>query len=352
MTSVSDSNRAAVLEAPGVVSVRDWPEPVPGDRDVVIRVAAIGVCGSDVHYFRHGRIGTLVAAQPIVLGHEAAGEVVAVGDKVTLLKVGDRVTIEPQRPCGHCEQCWSGAYNLCPDVIFMANPPHHGAFARRVVNPADFTFKIPDHLSYEEAALIEPLAVGFWACERLNVKAGSSVLVIGAGPIGVLAAQVAHARGASRIVVSDISEERLGSLNKGLVDVRGWTAHNAGSDPRFNNVGDVDFVIECSGAPAAVHNALPKIRPRGGLALVGINLNGAAPIDLWPAMARELSIHGVYRYAGIYPRAIALAASRQVNLGAVITHRFPLEETQAALGQSARDMTSVKSIVIPWQEGQ
>jgi L-iditol 2-dehydrogenase len=323
MMSESGSNQAAVLDAPGVVSVQDWPEPVPGDRDVVIRVAAVGVCGSDVHYFRHGRIGGLVASQPIVLGHEAAGEVVAVGNKVTSLSVGDRVTIEPQRPCGHCEQCWSGAYNLCPDVIFMANPPHHGAFARRVVNPADFT-----------------------------LKAGSSVLIIGAGPIGVLAAQVAHARGASRIVVSDISEERLGSLNMGLVDVRGWTAHHADSDPRFKNVDDVDYVIECSGAPAAVHNALPKIRPRGGLALVGINLNGPTPIDLWPAMARELSIHGVYRYAGIYPRAIALAASRQVNLGAVITHRFPLEETQAALGQSARDMRSVKSIVIPWQEGQ
>ena len=136
-------------------------------------------------------------------------------------------------------------------------------------------------------------------------------------------------------------------MNQGLVDIRGWTAHNAGSDPLFKNVDDVDYVVECSGAPAAVHNALPKIRPRGGLALVGINLNGPTPIDLWPAMARELSIHGVYRYAGVYPRAIALAASRQVNLGAVITHRFPLEETQAALGQSVREMTSIKSVVIP-----
>ena len=339
----SRPNRAAVLTAPGVIELQDWPEPVPGPYDVVVDIAAVGVCGSDVHYFRHGRIGTLVADKPIVLGHEAAGTVSAVGSAVSTLEVGDRVTLEPQRPCGHCEQCWSGAYNLCPDVVFMANPPYHGAFARRAVNPADFTFKIPDAMSFEEAALIEPLAVGFWACERIGLGGGSSVLVTGAGPIGLLAAQAARARGAARIVVSDISPERLSTLSRFPF----MTAHDAGADPGFGTVADVDSVIECSGAPGIVHRLLPHIRPRGALALVGIAIGAPAPIDLWPAMVRELSIHGVYRYAGVYPRVISLAASGQVDLKAVITHRFGLDDTHAALSQSARDMTSIKSIVVP-----
>ena len=340
---VTRPNRAAVLMAPNVVEMQDWPEPVAGPLDVVVEVAAVGVCGSDVHYFRHGRIGNLVCDSPIVLGHEAAGTVVAAGAAVTHLKHGDRVTLEPQRPCGHCAQCWSGAYNLCPDVVFMATPPYHGAFARRVVNPADFTFAIPDSLSFEEAALIEPLAVGLWATERLNMKPGSSVLIIGAGPIGLLAGQAAAARGATRIVLSDINPDRIALVKR----FPRFEAHNAAADPHYETIAEVDSVIECSGAPTAVTRALPRIRRRGGLALVGINPTGAASVDFWPAMERELSIHGVFRYAGIYPKAIELAASGLVDLKSVITHRFGLEETAAALTNASQDMSSIKSVVLP-----
>lgn len=336
-------NRAAVLTAPNVVEMQDWPEPTAGPNDVVVEIAAVGVCGSDVHYFRHGRIGKLICDRPIVLGHEAAGTVIAAGEAVTHLKAGDRVTLEPQRPCGHCAQCWSGAYNLCPDVVFMATPPYHGAFARRVVNPADFTFVIPDSLSFEEAALIEPLAVGLWATERLNMKPGSSVLIIGAGPIGLLAAQAAAARGATRIVVSDIDAERVALIGR----FPRFEAHDAAADPDYAGIADVDNVIECSGAPTAVSRALPHIRPRGGVALVGINPTGASSVDFWPALEREISIHGVFRYAGIYPKAIALAASGLVDLKSVITDRFGLDETAAALAKASDDRSSIKSVVLP-----
>lgn len=341
--NVTRPNRAAVLLSPNHVEMQDWPEPVAGPNDVVVEVAAVGVCGSDVHYFRHGRIGNLVCDRPIVLGHEAAGRVVATGDAVTHLKIGDRVTLEPQRPCGHCEQCWSGAYNLCRDVVFMATPPYHGAFARRVVNPADFTFAIPDSLSFEEAALIEPLAVGLWATERLDLKPGSSVLIVGAGPIGLLAGQAAAARGATRIILSDINPARIGLVSR----FPRFEAHDAAADPTYGTIAEVDAVIECSGAPTAVTRALPCIRPRGGLALVGINPTGAASVDFWPAMERELSIHGVFRYAGMYPRAIALATSGLVDLKSVITHRFGLEETAAALARASDDPSSIKSVVLP-----
>lgn len=341
--NVTRPNRAAVLLSPNHVEMQDWPEPVAGPNDVVVEIAAVGVCGSDVHYFRHGRIGNLVCDRPIVLGHEAAGTVVATGGAVAHLKPGDRVTLEPQRPCGHCEQCWSGAYNLCRDVVFMATPPYHGAFARRVVNPADFTFAIPESLSFEEAALIEPLAVGLWATERLDLKPGSSVLIIGAGPIGLLAGQAAAARGATRIILSDINPARIGLVSR----FPRFEAHDAAADPAYETIAEVDAVIECSGAPTAVTRALPRIRPRGGLALVGINPTGVASVDFWPAMERELSIHGVFRYAGMYPRAIALAASGLVDLKSVITHRFGLEETAAALAKASDDPSSIKSVVLP-----
>jgi L-iditol 2-dehydrogenase len=336
-------NRAAVLISPNHIEVLDWQEPVAGPTDVIIEVMAVGVCGSDVHYFKHGRIGDIVIDQPVVLGHEAAGTISAIGKDVKHLRVGDRVTLEPQRPCGHCEQCWSGAYNLCPDVIFMAAPPYHGAFARRVVNPADFTFHIPDSMSFEEAALMEPLAVGFWAAERAQIGAGKKCLIIGAGPIGLLAAQVAAARGASSIVISDVHPERINVVRK----FSRFIAHDAGADPEYNLVEPVDHIIECSGSADVLNRALQRARPRGSVALVGINVDGRANIDVWSIMAKELMMVGVYRYAGIYPQAIALASSGQIDLKSIITHRFDLNHTADALSQSSRDMSSVKSIVLP-----
>lgn len=337
------ANRAAVLTAPNSIEVRDWPEPAPGADDVVIEISAVGVCGSDVHYFKHGRIGDIVIDQPLVLGHEAAGTISAVGANVKHLGIGDRVALEPQRPCGHCEQCWSGAYNLCPDVVFMAAPPCHGAFARRVVNPADFTFRIPDSMGFEEAALMEPLAVGFWAAERAQLRAGSRCLVIGAGPIGLLAAQVALARGAVGVVVSDVHPERIASVRR----FPRFAAHDAAADPGYATVDPIDHVIECSGSAEVLNRALKRVRPRGSVALVGINIEGHADIDVWSVMAKELSIVGVYRYAGIYPRVIALAASGQIDLTSMITHRFDLDHTGDALSQGSRDMSSIKSIVRP-----
>lgn len=336
-------NRAALLMAPNQIEIRDWPEPTLGPQDVMIEIAAVGVCGSDVHYFQHGRIGDLVVDFPLVLGHEAAGRISAVGSEVSHLSPGDRVTIEPQRPCGRCPECRSGAYNLCADVIFMATPPYHGAFATRVAHAADFTFRIPDTLSFEEAALIEPLAVGFWAAEQAQIRAGSRCLVIGAGPIGLLAAQVALSRGAAEVVVSDIHPQRIASV---ALFPR-LAAHNGQLNPSYQGVLPFDHCIECSGAPAALAAALACMKPRGTVALVGISVNGKAQLDFWPILAKELRLSGVFRYAGIYPRVIALAASGLIDLKSMITHRFDLDHTGDALAQSSRDMASIKSVVLP-----
>src|SRR6476469_4004604 len=192
-------NRAAVLTGPGRIVVEDRPVPEPGPREVLVEISAVGVCGSDVHYFEHGRIGDFVFEAPLVLGHESAGRVAALGEGVTRHAVGDRVTLEPGVPCGRCRECRAGRYNLCPDVVFFATPPVDGAFTNHVAIHEDFAFALPDELSDEAGALMEPLSVGIWACRKAGVGLGDRVLVTGAGPIGLLAAQVARAAGASRV---------------------------------------------------------------------------------------------------------------------------------------------------------
>ena len=202
-------NRVAVLTRPLEIVLEERPVPEPGPREVLVEVSAVGVCGSDVHYYEHGRIGSHVVRAPLVLGHESAGRVVAVGDAVSKHAVGDRVTLEPGVPCGRCRECRAGRYNLCPDVVFFATPPVDGAFADYVTIHEDFAFALPDALSDDAGALMEPLSVGIWACRKAGVSAGDRVLITGAGPIGLLAMQVALAFGATQVEISDVSEPRL-----------------------------------------------------------------------------------------------------------------------------------------------
>ena len=183
--------------------------PSPGPREVLVEITSVGVCGSDIHYYEHGRIGDHIVRSPLVLGHESAGRVAAVGPEVTKHAVGDRVTLEPGVPCGRCEQCRAGRYNLCPDVVFFATPPIDGTFTNFVTIHEDFAFALPDSMSDDVGALMEPLSVGIWACRKAGVTAGDRVLVTGAGPIGLLAMQVALAFGATQVEISDVNESRL-----------------------------------------------------------------------------------------------------------------------------------------------
>ncbi|HEY7719014.1 MAG TPA: alcohol dehydrogenase catalytic domain-containing protein, partial [Pedococcus sp.] len=238
--------RAAVLVRPGEVEVVERPDPAPGPREVLVRVGAVGVCGSDTHYYDHGRIGRFVVEAPLVLGHEASGVVEAVGAGVDPARVGQRVSIEPGVPCRRCAQCLAGRYNLCPDVVFHATPPVDGSLAELVVVDEAFAHPVPDTVSDESAALLEPLSVGIWACRKGGVGPGSRVLVTGAGPIGIVAAQVARASGAAEVVVADVNPHRLavaaplGATR--TVDVRETSlveSYAGGPGP--------DVLLECSG---------------------------------------------------------------------------------------------------------
>jgi L-iditol 2-dehydrogenase len=332
-------NRAAVLTRPEEVVIEERPVPEPAPREVLVEVSAVGVCGSDVHYYEHGRIGEHVVRAPLVLGHESAGRVAAVGGEVTRHAVGDRVTLEPGVPCGRCRECRAGRYNLCRDVVFFATPPIDGAFANYVTIHEDFAFALPDSLSDDVGALMEPLSVAIWACRKAGVSAGDRVLITGAGPIGLLTVQVARAFGATRVEISDVNERRLA-----IAERTGATRTlRAGED----EPAEADALIECSGHPAALQAGIRALRPAGTAVIVGMGPGETAEIPLALIQTREIWLTGTFRYANTYPTAIELAASGRVDLEALITGHYPLEQTERALRAGLEDPGSIKPMVHP-----
>jgi L-iditol 2-dehydrogenase len=332
-------NRAAVLYAPRDVRIEDRPTPEPGPLEVVVKVAAVGVCGSDVHWYEDGRIGTRYVRAPLVLGHESAGRVVAIGARVTRHALGDRVALEPGLPCGLCRECRAGRYNLCQAVAFFGSPPTDGAFTRYVAQHEDFAHALPDALSDEAGALMEPLSVALWACEKAGVTAADRVLITGAGPIGLLAVQAARARGSAEVIVTDVNERRLE-----LARATGAT--------RSVRVGEAlaveaDALIECSGHPQALRDGIAALRPGGVAVAVGMSADPDASVPLSLLQTRELWLTGTFRYARTYPTAIALAAAGTVDLEAIVTGHFALEDADAALRAGREDPDSVKVIVTP-----
>jgi L-iditol 2-dehydrogenase len=341
--TTSGENRAAVLYAPGDLRVEDRAIPEPGQREVLVEIAAVGVCGSDVHYYEHGRIGSFVVREPMVLGHESSGRVVALGPGASRHTVGDRVALEPGVPCGHCRECRAGRYNLCRDVRFFATPPIDGAFANYVTIHEDFAFALPESVSDEAGALMEPLSVAVWACQKAGVTAGDRVLVTGAGPIGLLAVQTARAFGATQITVTDVNPHRLG-----VAERTGATSTINVADAPLEDSGlEADALIECSGHPGSLKAGIAALRPAGRAVLVGMGPDEDGVVPLALIQSRELWLTGTFRYANTYPTAIALAASGRVDLEAIITGQYGLEDAEAALRAGREDPAAVKVMVMP-----
>lgn len=355
---IPDTMRVSVLEHPGQLVLTERPVPRPAAGHVLVAVRSVGVCGSDVHYFEHGRIGDFVVRAPLVLGHEVSGVIVAAGAGVPADRVGSRVAIEPGAACGACEPCKAGRYNLCPQMRFFATPPVDGALAEFVEVRADLAFALPDSVSDDAAALLEPLSVGLWATGKAGLAPGGSVLIAGAGPIGLVTAQVARARGVATIVVSDIAPDRLAAARRCGATAT-LLASGPGSDPgggpggQRSGVpggqpdGELDAFIDCSGAPSAVRTGLRAVRPAGTAVLVGMGPD-EVPLPLGLIQQRELMVTGTFRYANTWPAAIALAASGAVDVDSLVTDRYPLDQAARALG-SASQPGSIKSIIEPWR---
>lgn len=257
----------------------------------------VGICGSDVHYLAHGRCGPFVVEKPMVIGHEAAGVVVKIGRDVKTLAVGDRVAIEPGVPCRLCPLCKSGRYNLCADMRFCATPPYDGNLTRFYAHPADFCFKLPDHVSMEEGALLEPLSVGVHACKRAGVTVDSRVLILGAGPIGLVTLLTAKAMGASQIMITDLVEDRL----KFAKDMGATYTVNVGGIAEEDLVKKIHetmlptITIDCSGFEATTRLSILATAIGGCVVIVGMGPTDVK-IPLGQAICREVDIRGVFRY--------------------------------------------------------
>jgi L-iditol 2-dehydrogenase len=340
MTTIPKTMRASVLVDKQAVEMQERPVPAAAAGEVLVQVRSVGVCGSDVHYYRDGRIGEFVVREPLILGHEVSGVVVEVGAGVPETRIGERVAIEPQRPCRRCRHCKTGRYNMCERLEFFATPPVDGAFCDYVVAPADFAHPVPDALSDHAAALLEPFSVGLWACAKAAVEPGSRVLVTGAGPIGALVVLAARSYGASEVLVTDLVASRrqriLGFGATAAIDPR---------NPEFDPAAlQVDAFVECSGATPALLAGLRALRGRGIAVLVGLGEEEISlPVQL--IATRELVLTGVFRYVDTWPKAIAAAQQPGSDLDALVTAEFDLEDTEAALTSDA-DPASMKSVVV------
>jgi L-iditol 2-dehydrogenase len=339
-------NLVAVMDGVGQLRLEERPVPEPGPKEVLVEVSSVGVCGSDVHFFEHGRIGLDVVEPPHVLGHEMAGVVVAHGPGATTPPIGSRVAVEPSRPCGVCRVCRAGRYNLCPDMRYFSAPPMDGAFARFVTAPESFAFPVPDHVSDDAAALIEPVSVVLYAGRRSRIGGGDRVLISGAGPIGLLMAQVARALGATAVAVSDVNERRLALAARTaatqVVDVS--------TSSLQDKVGEVDVFVECSGNPAALSSGINCVRRAGTVTLVGMSPQQTVEIPIAVMQAREITLVPTFRFANVYPAAIELVASAAIDPEAIVTGHFTLEETERALRAGQTDEASVKAMVHPRTE--
>jgi D-xylulose reductase len=344
--------RALVLEKQHELSLReiDLPDEV-GPGMVKIKIHTVGVCGSDVHYYTHGKIGPFVVNAPMVLGHEAAGTIVEVGAGVTSLKVGDRVCMEPGIPDPHSKASRLGMYNIDPAVTFWATPPVHGVLTPFVVHPANFTFKLPDNVSFAEGAMVEPFAVGMQAATKAHITPGDTAVVLGAGPIGTMVAIAALAGGCSRVIIADLAQPKLDIAaryqgvipvnirEQNLVDEVGWLTDGWGAD----------VVFECSGSPRAWETIMDLPRPGGTIVVVGLPVEPAA-FDIATASTKEIRIETVFRYAHQYERAIALFASGRVDLKPLISETFAFKDAIKAFDRAVEARPTDVKLQIAMEE--
>jgi L-iditol 2-dehydrogenase len=310
-----------------------------------VKVASVGVCASDVHYYEHGRIGSFVVEEPLILGHESAGEVIEVGAEVTTLSPGDRVSMEPGVPCAECAYCRSGRYNLCPDVVFMATPPVHGAFCEYIAHPAAYCYKIPDSMTFDEAAMMEPLSVGLFSVERSDAQSGQRVAVLGAGPIGLAVLLALTAQGVTNVTLFDILDSRVAKAME-LGAAAAVNVARVALETDYAN--RFDIVIETAGAESATTATTRIATPGATIVLVGHVATDVVAIDTNELIIKQLDVVGSFRYAHTYARGIELVAAGKIDVAKFISRHFTLDEAEAALrfARDAKDQC-IKAVVTP-----
>jgi D-xylulose reductase len=330
--------KALVLKEKNKLAIEDFrSDEVLGPGDARIGIKNVGVCGSDVHYYLHGRIGDFVVEKPMVLGHEASGIVLELGSEVTHLKVGDRVCMEPGIPAPGSPSVLAGQYNLDPAVRFWATPPIHGCMRESVVHPAGFTFKLPENVSLEEGALVEPVAIGVYSADTAGIRPGDVALVFGAGTIGIVTALAALASGCSKVLLSDIKEKKLdivrGNFSSNVVCVNSARQSLAEAVSALAPEG-VDIVFEASGSPAITGTFTRYMRPGGRAVMIGMP-SAPAPFDVVAAQAKEIRIMHIFRYRNMYPRTVKMISSGTLKVAPLITQVYEFKDAIKAFDFAA-----------------
>lgn len=338
--------RTCVLTDVGELSIvrRDRP-PIEAD-EVLVRIDHVGICGSDLHYYQHGENSGNVVDFPHVLGHESAGTVVEVGNDVNSVSESERVAIEPGIPCGECSYCTVDSYHLCTHMEYMSSPPVDGALTEYVAWPAELVYPLPEKVSLREGALVEPLSVAMHACERGNVSEGDTVLVTGGGPIGQFVAEVAMARGAAEVVLTDVVAEKLQLAEQRGVD---YTVDVTSEDPIgvvHDHVDEdgVDVVFESSGAESAIKLTTEAVKRGKTVVFVGIPIDAALPTDVVGLIGGEYDLKGSFRFSNTYEDAIEGIRTRRFDVDGIVDFENPFSDTQVAFDR-AIEPESVKGVV-------
>jgi L-iditol 2-dehydrogenase len=335
---------------PSVESLQSGSTLKPGE--VTIAIKSTGICGSDVHFWHAGCIGPMIVKDDHILGHESAGQVIATHPSVQDLKVGDRVAIEPNIPCHACEPCLTGRYNGCPNVDFLSTPPVPGLLRRYVNHPAVWCHKLPDNLSYEDGAMLEPLSVALAGIARAGVRLGDAALVCGAGPIGLVTGLCLRAAGCEPLIITDIDAGRLDFAAQTIPGVKtmkvemGQTAEAFAEQVIELMDGEEPSVaLECTGVESSIAGAIQTVKFGGTVFVIGVGKN-EIKIPFMRLSTREVDLKFQYRYCNTWPRAIRLLKSGLVDLKKLITHRYPLDDAIEAFKTAADPKTGAIKVQI------
>lgn len=337
------NNRRAFLHKEHYFEMRNEELPMPKDDEALVKIAANGICGSDIHFFAEGKLGNFLVTTPYVPGHEAAGTVVAMGKNVKNVVEGQRVIIEPGIPCGRCEMCMSGKYNLCPDVIFFSAPPIDGTLCDYICVRSDFLHAMPDELSFVKGAMAEPAAVAVHAVNqaaKAGVISGKTATVIGAGPIGLLVAQVFKAMGGGKVTCVDISDFKLDK------------AKELGVDSVINSLNQEvpdkssDVVFETAGLPKTTAQMISIVKPGGIIIQVGWPAGNMVTMNIADFIDKELTYKCVNRYANAFPTAIQYLTDGRIDIDKMISKSFTLDDTEEAFKYARNHAHEVIKIAI------
>ena len=337
--------KAALLTAPYQIGLQEVEKPRLGSYDVLIKVQCVGICGSDLHTYR----GTHPFRKPpVILGHEMAGEVVEVAEDVSLFKKGDRVSVEPQTYCHHCPSCYQGNYNLCMNKRILGTTPWPGAFAEYVVIPEDKVYLLPDGLSFEEGAMVEPLAVGIRAAQMAQPRIGDTVIIMGSGTIGLATLVSLKEAGVTRTIATDVEDFNLAKAK----ELGAWTSVNVGRESLEEKVKEwtkgegVDAAVIAVGVPSLIDESLGLVRKKGRVVLVAL-FDDKATIDAFKIVSTEAEVVGSWVYTGReFQAAIDLMSQGRIETNSFITHRWPIERAGEALDLVDRRTEDLIKIVL------